>query len=70
MYLIVFLDGTSKQTSENLTAMDYVSASQGISKIFRFREVFEWLVFDREKPFWVPVKQSRILSCKEGVLNS
>jgi hypothetical protein len=50
--------------------MDYMAAAQGISQIFRFREdKFERLIFDKEKPFWVPVRQSGVLACEGHVLN-
>jgi len=70
MYLLVFGDRTCRQVSENLTMMDYMAAAQGISQIFRFREdKFERLIFDKEKPFWVPVRQSGVLACEGHVLN-
>lgn len=70
MYLIIFCDRTTRQTSENLTASDYVAASQGLSQIVRFRDDrFEKLVFDEGKPFWIPVRDARTLACEGAVIN-
>lgn len=70
MYLIVFCDRTMRQTSENLTATDYLAVAQGISCIVRYRESgFERLVFDESRPFWVPVKNAGILACDGAIIN-
>lgn len=75
MYLLVFCDGTSKQISENLTAADYLAASQKIIHIFRCRDSgFQKLVFDKTdagvKPAWVFVLEGKTLSCPDGVVHS
>lgn len=69
-YLIIFCDRSMRQTSENLTATDYLAAAQGLSSIVRCRESgFERLVFDENRPFWVPVKNAGVLACQGAVLN-
>jgi hypothetical protein len=65
MYLLVWIDGSAKQVTENLTSVDLLGVQVGTLSIFRHnqdRGRFEKLVFDRGTSAWVPIPDAKVLS--------
>lgn len=66
MYLFIFLDGSSKQVTDNLSVADLLGVRERTLRIFRYRgEAFEQLVADECSLTWMPVKEARVVACKE-----
>lgn len=75
MFLIVFVSGRAIQVHENLMSVDIVSATYGISFIFRIKEEkIKKLIIDKTetdvKMAWVDVPEGNVLNCFNGSVHN
>jgi hypothetical protein len=67
MYLFVWKTGQARTVVDNITTGDVLGVRNGVLNIFRLdsEHVFR-LTFDEDKVYWIPVKDTRIIGCKEA----
>ncbi len=70
MYLFIWIDGKTRQVTDNLTIGDIMGVACGTLKILRMSpegNSFEMLVKDEQRMLWVPVPEAKkILSSEVG----
>jgi hypothetical protein len=67
MLLYVFKDGTARTVQDNPSTGDILGVVSGILDIFKATpEGYKKLTLKNNKIFWVTIKKSITISCKDG----
>lgn len=68
MYLFIYVDGRARQVIANLTVTDLLAIKQKLLSVYTvINDKFYKLVIDEGKLCKVPVQESIVLACKDGI---